>query len=398
MKESNGLLMLGVGAALMYFFDPQAGRRRRALVRDQYAHTVRKIQEAERVVVRDASQRASGLIAQANRMVKRDGANPDDVVLTQRVRSALGRAVSHPHAVEVACENGCVTLRGAALTAEVENLLDCVKSVRGVGSVENRLSVFDEAGNIPALQGGVMRSGARGEWMQSNWSPAARAIAGAIGTGLAVYGLSRGGVRGLALGAVGSGLLARAASNRDVKSLLGVGAECSGMRVHKAIHIDAPVERVFEFWANAENFPHWMSHVRSVRDEGGNIQHWIVDGPAGVPVEWHAEVYDVIENKQMAWRSIPGSAVDNAGRVRFEDDGAGGTRVQVELCYVPVGGAVGHVVAKAFGTDPKSEMDADLMRLKTRIETGNSPHDAAARRAVPAREELSGPPPGTPRH
>ena len=106
MKESNGLLMLGVGAALMYFFDPQAGRRRRALVRDQYAHTVRKIQEAERVVVRDASQRASGLIAQANRMVKRDGANPDDVVLTQRVRSALGRAVSHPHAVEAGGADG----------------------------------------------------------------------------------------------------------------------------------------------------------------------------------------------------------------------------------------------------------------------------------------------------
>jgi hypothetical protein len=30
-----------------------------------------------------------------------------------------------------------------------------------------------------------------------------------------------------------------------------------------------------------------------------------------------------------------------------------------------------------FGADPKSEMDADLMRMKSFIETGRVPHDAA---------------------
>jgi len=120
--------------------------------------------------------------------------------------------------------------------------------------------------------------------------------------------------------------------------------------------------------------------INNVRDEGGNRYHWMVDGPAGVPVEWHSELHDVIENRQMAWRSIPGSMVDHSGRVQFEDDGAGGTRVQVDLCYVPVAGAVGHAIAKAFGTDPKSEMDADLMRFKSRVETGNLPHDAGATR------------------
>jgi len=380
MRTSNGLLMIGLGATLMYFFDPQAGRRRRALARDRYVHTMRKLEDARRVVVRDATQRKNGLVAQASRLVSRRDRHPDDTILIERVRSALGRVVSHPAAIEVNAGGGAVRLGGAILASEVDALVDCVRAVRGVGSVENQLSVFDDPGNIPSLQGGAERSGERIEFLQQNWSPAARATAGAFGGGLAMYGLFRGGIGGLALGAVGAGLLARAAANRDLKSLVGAGADCEGIRIHKTINIAAPAERVFEYWANFEHFPQWMSHVRSVRDEGGNRYHWMVDGPAGVPVEWHSELHDVIENRQMAWRSIPGSMVDHSGRVQFEDDGAGGTRVQVDLCYVPVAGAVGHAIAKAFGTDPKSEMDADLMRFKSRVETGNLPHDAGATR------------------
>ncbi len=47
---------------------------------------------------------------------------------------------------------------------------------------------------------------------------------------------------------------------------------------------------------------------------------------------------------------------------------------------------MGHAVAALFGSDPKSEMDEDLMRMKTLIETGNPPHDAAERQPSRARE------------
>ena len=396
-KDSgSGLLMLGslgLGAALMYFYDPQSGRRRRALLKDQCDHTMRKLQEAERVVLRDATNRAQGLIASANRLVKRGDQTADDVVIVERIRSALGREISHPHAVEVDCIQGCATLRGAILADEVGKLMDCVKGVRGVREVDNQLAEHAEAGNIPALQGGRLRPGYRPEFLQANWSPSARTVAGGFGAGLAIFGLLRGGLKGLLLGALGGTLAARAATNREVKSLVGAGSGAAGIRVTKSIRIEAPVERVFEHWANFESFPQWMSHVRSVRDEGNNRYHWLVDGPAGVPVEWHSELVDVIENRQMGWRSVPGSMVDHSGRVLFEPDGSG-TRVQVELCYLPIAGAVGHAVAKAFGTDPKTEMDADLMRLKTRIETGHPPHDAGAQRSFVSEAA----PPGIQRH
>jgi uncharacterized membrane protein len=69
--------------------------------------------------------------------------------------------------------------------------------------------------------------------------------------------------------------------------------------------------------------------------------------------------------------------------VRFEPNGDGGTRVSVELSYIPPAGAFGHAVAAIFGADPKSEMDTDLLRMKSMVETGHPPHDAAQREALP---------------
>jgi hypothetical protein len=52
--------------------------------------------------------------------------------------------------------------------------------------------------------------------------------------------------------------------------------------------------------------------------------------------------------------------------------------VQIELHYNPPGGAVGHAIAALFKRDPKHQMDDDLARIKTAIETGQPPRDAAA--------------------
>src|SRR5712691_4631162 len=95
------ILLGGVlGAAAMYFLDPQSGRRRRALTRDQLVHAGRVLNEAGKVTARDTAQRARGLWSEAKRRFRREHAVSDGA-LVGRVRAALGRVVSHPHAVEV---------------------------------------------------------------------------------------------------------------------------------------------------------------------------------------------------------------------------------------------------------------------------------------------------------
>lgn len=355
---------LGLGALAMYLADPQWGRMRRAKIRDQYESAAREVQHGKDVVVRDASNRARGIAASLRERLRR-GPVPDEV-LAERVRAALGRVTSHPKAVEVRVDQGRVSLTGEALASEARGIVACAKRVRGVKSVEDRLVAYDSPEGVSSLQGGDTREGPRIEPMQENWSPAWRSLAGAIGAGLTVAGWIRGGVQGLAIGAVGGGLVARAATNRDMKSLAGIGAGRKGVVIRKTIHVNAPVDQVFRDW-KIESFPQWMSHVREVRPLGGDRQHWVVDGPANIPVEWDSETHVSHERREMEWHALPGSEVDNAGSVRFRPEGDG-TRVEVTLCYIPIAGEVGQAVARAFGRDPKSEMDDDLMRFKSAVE------------------------------
>ena len=307
------LLFLGVGAALMYFNDPQAGRKRRTDFRAQLDATQRRVLQARDVVVKDATNRTHGMLVETR-----------------------------------------------------EWLQDRRRKVQS-GEYLPRASV-----SLPAVAQNIAAP-----WMRTHWSPSQRALAGAFGASLAMWGYLRGGVRGLALCAAGGALVARATANEDLATL----AKGHGIQVEKTVRIDAPVEKVFAYWRNLENLPQWMSHVREVRYLGGDRYHWVVDGPAGIPVEWDSELLNVVENREMTWRSVEGSQVENTGRVRFQADGDG-TRVHVQMKYSPPGGIIGHAVAKAFGVDPGTEMDDDLTRMKTTVETGKPPQDAAAMRRV----------------
>ena len=374
------ILGSALGACTMYFLDPQSGRRRRARTRDQLIHARKRLAEAGDVTARDAAHRARGLVVGARRLFSREGVS--DEVLAGRVRAALGRSVSHPHAIEVGVAGGRVTLEGPVLAHEVRPLLRAVRNVAGARAVADHLAVYEreQAGHVSALQGGMPRSGNRFELMQDNWSPAARLLTGVVGAGMLASAFrARAGMCAL-LGIGGSALLARAATNIDVSSLLGFGRR--GITVQKVINLDAPVERVFGFWADYQNFPRFMRNVRDVQRVAGNRSRWIVAGPAGVPVHWVAEVTRVEPNQRVEWRSSADSDVRHQGEVWFEPNGDGRTRVHVRLSYVPPGGALGHAVAALFGADPKTEMDADLLRMKSTIETGHAPHDAARRPAI----------------
>jgi uncharacterized membrane protein len=372
----NRLLFGGaIGAAAMYFLDPHSGRRRRARTKDKLVHAGRVLDRAGRVTARDAQQRVSGLIAGTRRLFGHEEV-PDEV-LVGRVRAALGRVVSHPHALEVFVSNGHVAVSGPILAHEARLLLRTIRAVGGVRAVSDELSVHEEAGNISSLQGGVPRTGRRFELLQHNWSPAVRLATGALGAGL-LMGAARakGGLCAL-LGLSGGALLARAATNLDFATLAGVGE--NGITVQKTINVEEAPGVVFAFWSDAENFPRFMRNVRDVRQVDGQRSRWTVIGPAGVPVHWTAEVTRVEPDRLIEWCCSSDSDVWHQGRVSFDDNGHGGTRVRVEMSYVPPTGAFGHAVATLFGADPKSEMDADLMRMKSMIESGNPPHDAARR-------------------
>jgi uncharacterized membrane protein/gas vesicle protein len=365
-----------LGAVAMYIFDPDRGRRRRALLRDQLVSAANHLDDALDVVARDLAHRTQGLLAEARSAITHEQVS--DEVLVQRVRSKLGRIVSHPSAIDVKAEQGRVSLSGAVLKHEHQDLLEGARSVRGVTDVEDGLEVHKTAENVPALQGGRPRAGDRFELLQENWAPAARALTGTTGGALVFYAMRSRNPLGLLAAGAGAALLLRTATNKPIRRVVGVGAGRRAVDIQKTINVNAPVEKVFETLTHYENFPQFMSNVREVRVRNDGSSHWRVTGPVGQAVEWDAVTTQLVPNEVLAWKTTPDSVVEHAGSIRFEPVN-GGTRLDVKMSYNPPGGALGHAVMMFLGADPKSELDADLLRMKTFLETGKVPRDAAAR-------------------
>jgi uncharacterized membrane protein len=142
-----------------------------------------------------------------------------------------------------------------------------------------------------------------------------------------------------------------------------------GIRVEQSVEVSLPAVQVFAYWRNLENLPLFMPHLKSVKRTEDGISLWTVEGPAGTTVQWDAEIINERPGEMLAWRSLPGADVQNAGTVRFHPLEHGrGTRVTVVLQYQPPGGQIGAAVASIFGESPDKQLAADLLRFRDWIE------------------------------
>ena len=395
--KGQGKLIAGVvaGAGAMYLLDPDRGARRRSLLRDQGIHVGHKLGDGLSATARDARNRTLGAAAELRARFRPDQAI--DEVLHDRVRSAIGRIVSHPGAVSVTVTEGRVTLTGHVLADEVDALIERVERVRGVTEVHNELEIHRTAEAVPDLQGPGRPREERPELLQENWAPTTRVVMGIVGGLLVLRGLRARGVARRVLTSAGVGLLTRAASNIQPGLLVGLAADRQAIQVEKTITVQAPLDEVWELWSNFENFPRFMTHLHEVRKLDEAHSHWVAAGPAGIPAEWDAVITDWVPKQFIGWSSVEGSAVDATGQVRFRPLSEAETQIDVQLAYNPPAGAAGHVIAALFGTDPKSAMNDDLVRFKSLLEEGKTRANGApvhleeiAPSARPARKRSSG--------
>jgi uncharacterized membrane protein len=209
-----------------------------------------------------------------------------------------------------------------------------------------------------------------------------RLISGIAGLAIGLYALRKRRMRGLLLPVAG-GLISRAVTGRcAVNRALGrntaLGEERTspvasvgrgeGIRVEQAVTINRPREEIYRFWRNFENLPRFMDHLESVTVLDENRSHWVAKAPAEMRVEWDATIHNEIENELIAWRSLPGADVNNAGSVHFTPAGEGRTEVRVVLSYEPPAGKLGAAVAKLLGEEPSQQVDDDLRRFKQVME------------------------------
>jgi uncharacterized membrane protein len=204
----------------------------------------------------------------------------------------------------------------------------------------------------------------------------------AAGAGLAAYGLSRLRSGGWLWTGVGGLMLRRGVTAHcDIYEALGIDTFAAandtravlggsrGVNVLESVTINRAIPELYRFWRNLENLPRLMRHLQSVEKMTDTISRWRAKGPAGLTVEWEAEIYNEVPDKLIAWRSLEGSDVISAGSVNFDDAGPErGTRVTVHLQYSPPGGRLGAKIAKLFGADAETEIRQDLRRFKQLVE------------------------------
>src|SRR4051812_47481360 len=151
-----------------------------------------------------------------------------------------------------------------------------------------------------------------------------RKVSVIAGSAIALLGLSRRSLPGLALAALGGAMVYRGVTGHcDLYAALGIDTHDDappdpreyfehGIQVEHAITIDKPRGELFAFWRNFENLPRFMQHLECVEVIDDRKSHWVAKGPAGSRVEWDAEIINEEPDELVAWRSLAGADVDNA--------------------------------------------------------------------------------------
>ncbi|WP_294824909.1 SRPBCC family protein [uncultured Flavobacterium sp.] len=198
--------------------------------------------------------------------------------------------------------------------------------------------------------------------------------------------------------AAGAYLLYRALAKKDDKKILegvaagtmlfrGISGYCpaydliersgrlqgGNISITTSLSVDKPVDEVYNAWRQLQNLPLFMDHLHSVAVIDNYKSEWKAKLPAGIgTVSWTAEILMDEPNKLLSWHSMPGSAIDNAGKVRFKDNGSS-TDIEVTISYHAPMGKAGEIAGSLLTPVFEKMIHSDIENFKKYIEVGTAP-------------------------
>jgi uncharacterized membrane protein len=145
------------------------------------------------------------------------------------------------------------------------------------------------------------------------------------------------------------------------------------VNIRSSFTVNKPRIEVYNFWRKLDNLPLFMSHLERVEILDDERSHWELKLPTGVAsVSWDAEIVKDIPGELIGWSSLPGSIIDNAGKVRFRDSfDDKSTLIDVMITYQPPAGGFGASVAHALNPVFKNMVDNDVRNFKQYMDIDN---------------------------
>lgn len=165
----------------------------------------------------------------------------------------------------------------------------------------------------------------------------------------------------------GLALLGAAVHRPLADALRMAGTRRRAADLHFSFVVERPVEQVFAFCADFENFPRFIGAMRQVRDNGDGRSHWCASTPSGGEVEWNATTTKFVTNAVIAWKSTPDSPIATEGTIRFRPE-AGVTCVQVAISYRVFDSSMADALTALVTPRRSRELEADIRRMSSHID------------------------------
>jgi len=135
--------------------------------------------------------------------------------------------------------------------------------------------------------------------------------------------------------------------------------------IKSSFTVNKPRTAVYVFWRQLSNLPLFMNHLESVEVLDDETSRWVLKLPTGVAsICWDAEIVHDTPGESIGWSSLPGSIIDNAGKVWFTDTGDGGTLIDVLITYQPPAGGLGASLANVLNPVFENMVETDVQNFK----------------------------------
>lgn len=166
----------------------------------------------------------------------------------------------------------------------------------------------------------------------------------------------------------GLAIIGAVARRPMLDTLRHAGTERRAAHLRLSLVVAQPVEVVFAFARDFENFPCIIGALRQVRDYGDGRSHWCASTPSGGTLEWDTVTTKYVPNRVIAWESVPNAPMTMRGLLRFVPEESH-TCLRLELDYrVRTGGLADALVALTTPTRA-AELERDIRRLSTYLHT-----------------------------
>jgi uncharacterized membrane protein len=160
----------------------------------------------------------------------------------------------------------------------------------------------------------------------------------------------------------GLALIGAAAHRPVAEALRRAGTRRRAAKLELSFVVQHPVEVVFGFFSDFENFPRLIGALRDVRDYSDGRSHWCASTPSGGTIEWDTVTTKYVPNSVIAWQSVGHSPVRMVGVLRFIPEGPT-TCIKVALDYQVLEGSMADAIVALATPSRGDELEADIRRL-----------------------------------